>query len=82
VPTATAQSILDDASGDALAVACRGAGVRRATYSTLVVFAAGGTPDIHLETLHARLTAFDTVPENGARRMLAYWRGSTGARAA
>jgi Uncharacterised protein conserved in bacteria (DUF2336) len=74
VPTATARSILDDRTGDALAVACRGAGAQRATYSSLVLFAAGNTADIGAETLYARLAAFDNVPEKGARRMLAYWR--------
>jgi hypothetical protein len=57
-----AQSILEDASGDALAVACRGVGASRITYSALAIFAAG------------RLAAFDTIPESGARRMLNHWR--------
>ena len=68
-----AQSILDDASGDALAVACRGIGMRRVTYSALVVFAAGRA-GASARTIYDRLAAFDTIPENGARRMLSHWR--------
>lgn len=87
VPVGTAQSILDDQTGDALAVACRGAGVQRATYSSLALFAASGAPDTDSEALYARLAAFDTIPENAARSMLAYWRkghspSRTGAHAA
>jgi len=73
VSPAMAQSILDDASGDALAVACRGANMRRATYSALVVFARGG-PGTKADALYERLSAFDAIPENGARRMLGHWR--------
>lgn len=82
IPATTAQSILDDESGDALAVACKGAGVARATYSALVLFAAGGAPEEGPEALYARLGALDSIPEAGARRMLAYWRRENGARAA
>ena len=73
VSPAMAQSILDDASGDALAVACRGASMRRATYSALVVFAVGKR-GANAGALYERLSTFDTIPENGARRMLGHWR--------
>src|SRR5271154_423017 len=81
VSPTTAQSILDDATGDALAVACKGARMQRATYSALVLFATRGL-DVELQTLYARLAAFDAVPESGAGRMLAHWRRENGARAA
>ena len=68
-----AQSILDDGSGDALAVACKGIGMRRVTYSALVVFAAGRA-GANAQTMYDRLAAFDEIPESGARRMLSHWR--------
>jgi hypothetical protein len=71
VSSTMAQSILDDTSGDALAVACRGAKVGRATYSALVVFA---RRNASAEVLYERLSVFDTIPENGARSMLGHWR--------
>ena len=37
VPVSTAERILEDASGNALTVACKGANVRRATYSALAL---------------------------------------------
>lgn len=73
VSPAMAQSILDDASGDALAVACRGANMRRATYSALVIVARGRS-GAKADALYERLSAFDAIPENGARRMLGHWR--------
>jgi len=73
VSPAVAQSILDDASGDALAVACRGRGVSRITYSALAVFAAHRL-NADAKSVYQRLTAFETIPENGARRMLNHWR--------
>ena len=78
----TAQAVFDDVSGDALAVACKGSGISRTTYSTLAVLA--GT-EASPAALCGRLAAFDAVPENGARRMLAHWRraqSASGARAA
>jgi hypothetical protein len=68
-----AQRILEDASGDALAVACKGAGVRRATYSALALLT---MPDIRANpgARFARLSAIDAIPVDGAARMLGYWR--------
>ncbi len=75
-----AQSIVEDASGDALAVACRGVGLCRTTYSALAIFAAGRL-NADAASIYQRLAAFDTIPESGARRMLNHWRGEN-ARAA
>jgi hypothetical protein len=69
-----ARAILADVSGDALAVACKGAGMKRAVYSALVVCMAGALKT-NIDALYERLSAFDVIPEGGARRMLAYWRG-------
>lgn len=63
----TATEILQDPDGMGIAIACRGAAISRATYSTLVVLIARGE-------MSARLDAFDEVPEQGAAAMLAFWR--------
>lgn len=68
-----AQRILDDMSGDGLAVACKGAGVRRATYSALALLA-GADLRANPAARYERLSAFEDVPAEGARRMLAFWR--------
>jgi hypothetical protein len=61
-----ARAILGDASGQSLAVACKGAGLDRAAFSAIVLL-----------TSHdpARLSHFDAVPQAGAERMLDFWRG-------
>jgi uncharacterized protein (DUF2336 family) len=73
VTVVMAQSIVEDVTGDALAVACRGVGMSRITYSTLATFAAGRL-NADAATIYQRLAAFDTIPESGARRMLGHWR--------
>ncbi len=73
IPPATAQRIVDDTTGDALAVVCKGARLKRATYSALALLIrgdAGANPDAH----YRRLSAYENVPENGACGILAYWR--------
>jgi hypothetical protein len=67
--------ILDDA--EALALAAKGAHLSRAAFSALALLADGTcAPD---ETLN-RLTAFETVPQVAAERMLGFWRGTPTAR--
>jgi hypothetical protein len=66
LPGDVAHAILADASGQALAVACRGAGLDRATFSALAILTGGPSPD--------RLAAFDTVPGAGAAQLLRAWR--------
>jgi uncharacterized protein (DUF2336 family) len=65
----TAMEILQDTSAMGLAIACRGAGLSRAAFSTFAVLTARS--DAQME---ARLAAFDSVPEKGAATMLAFWR--------
>jgi uncharacterized protein (DUF2336 family) len=72
----TAMEILQDASAMGLAIACRGAGLSRAAFSTFVVLTARN--DTQTE---ARLSAFDSVPEKGAATMLAFWRRQAAAHA-
>src|SRR3974390_519720 len=70
VTPATSERILADTSGNALAVACRGAGVKRATYSALALLTIGElrvNPGARFE----HLVGFEQIPDPGARRLLA-----------
>ena len=67
-----AAQVLDDETGAALAVACKGAGLDRATFSALVLMAHPGRDRIHV---YAMLDAFDNVPNSEATRLLHDWRG-------
>jgi hypothetical protein len=67
----TADNILHDHSGHALAVACKGAHLGRATFSALAVLSEAG---IALDAARERLSSFDSVPLTGAERLLDFWR--------
>ena len=60
-----AEAILVDASGEPLAVLCRGAGIDRATFTALALLR--GAQDLPL-------AAYDTVPDRAAKRITSYWR--------
>jgi hypothetical protein len=66
-----ATNILSDASGFMLALLCKGAGMSRAAFSALAVLARPSAPS---EEHYRRLAAFDDVPEDSARALLAFWR--------
>jgi hypothetical protein len=68
VPATIAKEILTDASGQSLAVACKGAGLDRAAFSAIALLTA---PELGCE----RLSHFDAVPRTGAERLLDFWRG-------
>jgi hypothetical protein len=68
LPETTATEILTDASGQSLAVACKGSGLDRATFSALAVLTAR---DNNAST---RLAAFDQVPQGAAERLTGFWR--------
>ena len=71
VDAATARQIVDDETGNALAVACKGAGLDRAAFSALAVMAAPArAPALRF----AVLDAFDNVPAAEASRVLRTWR--------
>ncbi|MBV9992571.1 MAG: hypothetical protein JOZ72_14930 [Alphaproteobacteria bacterium] len=59
-----AQAILDDASGEALAVACKGAGLDRAAYSAVALMA--GCPP-------SQLAGYDAIPDAAAGRLTRFW---------
>ena len=66
IPRRIAQTILSDASGEALAVLCKGAQLDRATYSALVL--------LKSKAGEAQLPVFDTVPQHAAERLTRHWR--------
>ncbi|MGB8366025.1 MAG: DUF2336 domain-containing protein [Rhizomicrobium sp.] len=73
IPAAVAKRILDDESGNGLAVACKGAHLGRATFSALVVLKAA---DLRTDPAGrtACLAAFEGIPGAGAQQLLHYWR--------
>jgi hypothetical protein len=68
LPSGIARDILADASGQPLAVACKGAGLDRAAFSAIALLGTQA-PDA------AKLSHFDAVPQSGAERLLAFWQG-------
>lgn len=66
-----AMHVLEDESGAALAIACKGASLDRATFSALALLAKPGRDRTHA---YAVLDAFDNVPVSEATRMLRGWR--------
>ncbi|MBU6299229.1 MAG: hypothetical protein KJS68_13405, partial [Alphaproteobacteria bacterium] len=65
----TARAVLADASGEALAVLCRGAHLDRAAFSALALLKipTDGDP-------LAQLAAYDGVPQRAAGRLTQHWR--------
>ena len=72
VDEAMARQVLDDETGAALAVACKGAALDRAAFSALALMAHPGRDRAHA---YAVLDAFDNVPTSEATRVLRGWRG-------
>jgi len=64
IPRRTAEAILQDASGEALAVLCRGAGLDRAIFSAVAL----------LRAQDVKLSVFDSVPQHAAERLVHDWR--------
>ncbi len=71
VDAVMAKQILDDETGAALAVACKGANIDRAAFSALTLLTRPGRDRAHA---FAVLDAFDTVPTSEATRVLRGWR--------
>lgn len=65
----TARAVLMDASGEALAVLCRGTHLDRATFSALALLKAplDGDP-------LPRLAVYDNIPQRAAERLTQHWR--------
>ncbi len=66
----TAKRILAEPSGNALAIACKGAHLTRAAFSALAVLCAPNA-----EPSDRRLGAYDAIPQDGADGMVRFWRG-------
>jgi hypothetical protein len=64
-----AKRILDEPSGGALAAACKGAHLKRTTFSALAVLFAPETIE-----KERRLGAYDEVPLEGAESLVRFWR--------
>jgi hypothetical protein len=71
VPRAVASAMLSDPSARGLAALARATGINRATFSAMAILA-GPARSVHEN--FAMLSVFDTVPENGARHLTAFWR--------
>ena len=71
-----AAQILDDETGAALAVACKGASLDRAAFSALALLTRPGRDRAHT---YAVLDSFDNVPTSEATRVLRGWRESQAA---
>jgi hypothetical protein len=69
-PEISAQNLADQ-SGWMLATLCKGAGLRRATFSALAVLA---RPNAAPDESYRRLAVYDAVPPDGAAALLAFWR--------
>jgi len=65
IPRDIAEAVLADASGEPLAVLCRGLGLERATFSAVALL--HGAKSLPLEV-------YDTVPDRAARRLAQHWR--------
>jgi hypothetical protein len=66
-----AAEILNEDSGEALAIACKGAGISRTVYSTLALLVYPSK-----EGLCERLAVFDRITTLDAARTLRAWRGA------
>jgi len=68
---ARATEILNEETGEALAIACKGAGLSRAAYSTLALLACPRAQ------ASERLSAYDRIATLDAARTLRAWRGAS-----
>lgn len=80
---ATAQRVVFDMGGEALAVACKAMGLERADFASVFMLTRKpGMGNQGAHAINAVLAMFDSVEEKNARRALAYWREDTGYRRA
>lgn len=77
---ATAQSIVFNADGDALAVACRAVDIERNTFASLFLLTRsardqrGGQGPAHPAQIERKLAFYDSISRDQARTALRYWR--------
>jgi hypothetical protein len=74
VPVTVVSRALDDASGEGLAILCRGARMSRTAFSTIVLLT-----DASLDSAERKLDAFDAAPEDSSAKMVRFWRMQRGA---
>lgn len=63
------ERILLDATGESLAILCKGAHLGRAAFSALAMLTGNQAAD----AAQQRLSAFDSVPQAGAEQLLKFW---------
>lgn len=73
VETGTASRILREESGEALAIACKGAHLARATFSALALLNAPQEVNT-ADAKYARLATYDAVRQDAAESMVRFWR--------
>ena len=69
IAPSTAARIIADASGDGLAILCKGARLSRVAFSTMAMLT-----DASLGSAQRKLNQFDSVPEDAAACMVQCWR--------
>jgi len=69
IPASTTCRIIGDGSGEGLAILCKGAGLSRVTFSTMVMLT-----EVSLESAQRKLEQFVPVPEGAAASMFRFWR--------
>lgn len=83
IDVATAQHIVLDPGGDALAVACKAVGLERADFASVFMLTRKpGAGNQATQAINPVLALFDSVDQRNARRALGYWRRDTGFRRA
>lgn len=70
-PLFAATRLLDDVSGECLAIVCRGLGLPRLVFSTIAVLG-----DVSLKSAERKLALYDEVAEQPAKGLVQSWRAS------
>jgi hypothetical protein len=70
ISKAAADAVLGDISGEALAIACKGAELPRAVFSSIALLTGPSDP----ASQKTRLAAFEQVSVDAARNMVRFWR--------
>ncbi len=75
IPLVTAGRAVADASGEGLAILCKGAQLSRATFSTIAMLT-----DASLDAGRRKLELYETVPEETSATMVQFWRAQRDSR--
>jgi hypothetical protein len=75
IPAATAARAVADASGEGLAILCKGARLSRMSFSTIAMLT-----DASLESAQRKLDMYDAIADDTSIRVVQYWRAQRNAR--